>query len=99
MDPSQVSQIVISVYIYIRKLDCQGREKVDRCEREEVAEENGLSLGSSFLETGKRVSLGLCFSLAHEVLYTLLVQKVKCLGSDKNSKMSLTIWTLVVVRY
>lgn len=85
MDPSQVSQIVISGYICVRKMDCEGRERVDGCGREEVAGENGLSLGSSFLETGKGVSLGWCFSLVHEVLCTLLVQKVKCLGGDQNS--------------
>lgn len=36
---------------------------------EEVAEENGLTLRSSFLEIGKEMSLGRGFPKAHEVLY------------------------------
>lgn len=68
MDPSQVSQIVISGYICIRKLDCQERERVDGCGREEVAGENDLSLGNSFLETEKGMVL---FSSSRSSVYSV----------------------------
>lgn len=40
--------------------------------REKVAEENGLTLGSSFLETGKRMSVGRDFPTAREFLYRVV---------------------------
>lgn len=57
--------------MHIRKLDCQGKEMVDGW-RKKVAEENGLTLGSSFLETGKRMSLGRDFPTAREFLYRVV---------------------------
>lgn len=58
--------------MHIRKLDCEGKERVDGCGGEKAAEENGLTLGSSFLETGKRMSLGRDFPTAHEFLYRVV---------------------------
>lgn len=64
---SQDSHVVTSP-TYIRKLNCQGREKIDGCRGEEVAEKNRLTLRSSFLETQNGMIFERDFPPAHEVL-------------------------------